>query len=268
MGYALSGGGARGFAHLGVLKALEEYDIKPDVIAGTSAGSIAGALYADGYAPDEIAAIFAGHDFRQFAEIQLPKAGIFSMSGLRSFLKKHLRSKTFEELKIPLYVVATDLDDGISVTFNEGELIEPIVASCSIPIIFNPVLINGIHYVDGGVFRNFPVTNIRNLCNTIIGVNVYPIVQKKYTQTILHIAERSFHYMFGANSILDKQMCDMLIEIKGASNFQLFDLKSIHNIYNIGYEAAKQTLSEQKISIYETTKENSNLSSISPSVRE
>ena len=246
LGLALSGGGARGFAHLGALKALDEFQLKPNIIAGTSAGAIAGALYADGYAPEEIMQLFAGQELSQFTEIQLPKSGIFSMEKFRKFLKRHLRAKTFEELSIPLHVVATDLDDGISAVFSQGSLIDPIVASCSIPIIFNPVLIDGIHYVDGGLFHNFPVSNIRGMCQKVIGVNVNPLIQKKYSQTIIHIAERSFHYMFGANSIPDKALCDILIEIEEVGGVKIFDLANTHNIFNMGYEAAIHTLSEKK----------------------
>ena len=246
LGLALSGGGARGFAHLGALKALDEFQLKPNIIAGTSAGAIAGVLYADGYTPEEIMELFIGLDLSQFAEIQIPKAGIFNMVKFKKFLTKHLRAKTFEELSIPLHVVTTDLDDGISAVFKQGQLIDPIIASCSIPIIFNPVLIDGIHYVDGGLFHNFPVSTIRDMCQKVIGVNVDPMVQKKYSQTIIHIAERSFHYMFGANSIPDKALCDILIETEGVGSFKIFDLAHIHNIFNMGYKAAIQTLSEKK----------------------
>ncbi len=246
LGLALSGGGAKGFAHPGALKALEEFGLKPDVIAGTSAGALAGVLYADGYTPDEIAKLFAGLEFKQFAEMQIPKAGIFNLHGFRVFLEKHLRARTFEELKIPLLVVTTDLDDGISVVFDKGPLIEPVMASCSIPIIFNPVVINGIHYVDGGLFRNFPVTNIRGICETVIGVNVAPLIPKKYNQTILHIAERSYHYMFRANTLPDRKLCDILIETEEFGNFKTFDLENIHTIFDIGYRQGKKTLAEKE----------------------
>lgn len=246
IGLALSGGGAKGFAHLGVFKALKEFGLKPDIISGTSAGAIAGALYADGYEPEEIVELFVGQEFKQFAEIQMPKAGIFSLSGFRKFLKKHLKAKTFEELNMPLYVVATDLDDGLSVTFSEGQLIEPILASCSIPIIFNPVVINGVHYVDGGLFRNFPVTNIRDLCDTVIGVNVAPLVQKKYNQTLLHIAERSYHYMFRANALVDRKLCDILIETDEVANFKVFDLVNMREIFDLGYQVATAVLTKEK----------------------
>ena len=108
LGYALSGGGAKGFAHLGALKVLEKSGLKPDVIAGTSAGALAGVFYADGYQPEEIIELFKKRDFRDFVELSIPKSGLLKSTGLHGFLKKNLRAKCFEDLKIPFFSVATD----------------------------------------------------------------------------------------------------------------------------------------------------------------
>ncbi len=244
LGLALSGGGARGFSHPGALKAIEDLGLKPDVISGTSAGALAGVFYADGYAPEEIIQLFVGREFKEFAELQVPVAGIFGTAGFRRFLKKHLRARTFEDLYLPLKVVATNLDEGKSVTFDKGPLIEPVIASCSIPIVFNPVVIDGANYVDGGLFRNFPVSNIRGVCDKVIGVNASPLIPKKYNKTIMHIAERSYHYMFRANTLLDRKLCDVLIEMDEVAYFKTFDLENASNIFKIGYDAARKALLE------------------------
>ncbi|MDH6305692.1 NTE family protein [Parabacteroides sp. PF5-5] len=238
LGLALSGGGAKGFTYLGVFKFLEECELIPDIISGTSAGALAGVLFADGYSSDEIKKIFTGREFSEFASIQIPKAGLFDHKRFFNFLEQHLRARTFEELKIPLVVVATDLDRGESREFRTGSLIEPVVASCSIPIIFNPVQINDTYYVDGGLFRNFPVSNIRGECERIIGVNASPLIAQKYKQTIWGIAERSYHYMFRANTLEDRTMCDILIEMKDAGHYKTFDLENVDQIARIGYDAA------------------------------
>ncbi|MDR1879553.1 MAG: patatin-like phospholipase family protein [Tannerellaceae bacterium] len=240
LGLALSGGGAKGFAHIGVFRLLEEYQIVPDIISGTSAGALAGVLFADGYSSEEIQELFIGREFSEFAKLQLPIAGLFDSQRFRLFLERHLRAKRIEELKIPLVIVATDLDRGISCEFREGPIVDPVVASCSIPIIFNPVEINRSHYVDGGLFRNFPVTTIRKECERIIGVNVSPLIPQKYKQTIWSIAERSYHYMFRANTLEDRLLCDILIETKEAGSYKTFDLDNIPTLANIGYEAAVQ----------------------------
>ncbi|WP_278623708.1 patatin-like phospholipase family protein [Parabacteroides gordonii] len=238
LGLALSGGGAKGFAHLGVFKLLEECGLKPDVIVGTSVGSLMGTLFADGYSADELKELFTGREFSEFAQLQIPKSGLFDSKRFRYFLKRHLRAKTFEELKIPMIVVATDLDNGESHEFKSGPIVDAVTASCSIPIIFSPVVINGVHYVDGGLFHNFPVSIIRDMCERVIGVNVSPLVPQKYKQTIFHIAERSYHYMFRANTLEDREMCDVLIEAEEFGMYKTFDLENVEQIARIGYDAA------------------------------
>ncbi len=242
LGLALSGGGAKGFAHIGVYKLLEECGLIPEIISGTSVGALMGALFADGYAAEEVKELFTGREFSEFAQFQIPKAGLFDSGRFRSFLKRHLRTKRIEDLRIPLVIIATDLDNGVSREFRSGPVVEAVTASCSIPIIFNPVVINGINYVDGGLFRNFPVSNIREECERVIGVNVSPLIPRKYKQTIFHIAERSYHYMFRANTLEDRLLCDVLVEAEEFGFYKTFDLENVDLIANIGYEAAVKAL--------------------------
>ena len=261
LGLALSGGGARGFAHPGALKAIEDFGLRPDIISGTSSGAIAGVFYADGYTPEEIINLFVGKEFREFVDIQVPVVALFGTSGFRRFLKKHLRAKNFEELKIPVKITVTNLDEGKTAVFDRGPIIDALIASCSIPIIFNPVIIDGISYVDGGVCKNFPVSPIRSMCNKIIGVNVSPLVSKKYNKTIMHIAERSYHYMSRTNTLLDRTLCDVLVEIDDLVSFKTFDLVNSEKIFNIGYDASRQALTESIdkgiFSVLCTTEDNS-----------
>ncbi|WP_029906867.1 patatin-like phospholipase family protein [Prevotella sp. 10(H)] len=249
LGIALSGGGAKGFAHLGVLQALNEIGLYPEVIAGTSAGAFAGVLYADGHTPKEILTFFQKKVFREFAEFAIPHGGIFKNDGFRSFLKKHLRSKTFEDLLIPLQVVATDIEYGESHTFTSGPLIPAVLASCSVPIVFRPVEINEHYYVDGGLFKNFPVSVIRRECTKIIGVNVSPITKAEYRSSIKYIAERSFHYMSGSNTLLDRNLCDYLIESTSLSQYSMFDLEHIEEIFQAGYDLTMDFIDENRESL-------------------
>lgn len=244
VGLALSGGGIKGMCHAGVLKALEEFGIIPEILSGVSAGSVVAALYADGYTPDEIAVLFEDIRFRQMSKLQIPNGGFFKIDAFHSFLQKTLRAKTFEDLKIPLRIVATNLDKGKSVIFDKGDLISPIVASCSIPVLFSPKVINGVNYVDGGVLKNFPVSIIREDCVQVIGVNASPLVAEEYKQNILAVATRTYHFMFKANILADKELCDLLIEPVDMGNYETFDVAKGREIFNLGYKTACKILKD------------------------
>lgn len=247
IGYALGGGGARGFAHLGALKALEERNLKPDIIAGTSAGALAGVLYADGFTPDEILDMFKHITFKQFVEFTFPTTGLFRPTGLHSFLKKNLRSRTFEQLQIPFTAVATDWKKAVTVNFSEGDkLIESVVASCCVPLIFSPINIDGQDYVDGGIFKNLPASTIREQCNVLFGVNVTLIMPPEDKNNLKYFAERTFTMMAISNTLADKKLCDVLIEAEGLEKYWMFDLSHIDKIFEVGYKSAVEKLKEKK----------------------
>ena len=192
IGLVLSGGGTRGFAHLGVIEALNEAGIYPDIISGTSAGALAGVLYADGYTPKEILKLMNPGSRLDYMRPALPREGLLQIGGIMKILKSNLRAKTFEELKIPLYVSATDLNNGKAEYFSEGELLDPVMASASIPVLFQPVIINNICYVDGGVLDNLPLRPIEKKCRFLIGSFVNPVGYIEKISGLIGIAERTF----------------------------------------------------------------------------
>lgn len=241
IGLALSGGGIKGLCHAGALKALEEYGVKPDIISGVSAGSIVGALYADGYSPEEISGFFRNVTFREMASIEM-NAGLFNINEFENFLKERLHAETFEELKIPLKIVATNLDNGAIVTFSKGKLLEKIIASCSLPVLFAPKKIDNVNYVDGGVLKNFPVSTLRNECDLLIGINASPIVAADYKLNIKNVIMRSYHFMMKSNIIQDKEMCDVLIEPTDMGNYETFDVEKSLEIFEVGYISTKQII--------------------------
>lgn len=245
IGLAMSGGGIKGLCHAGVLKALEEVGVKPNIMSGVSAGSIVAAFYSDGYTPDEIGDLFSDVSFREWTQIRRPTGGIFTIEPFVSFLKKHLRTKRVEDLPIPVRIVATNLDAGKSVTFKSGDLVECIAASCSVPVLFVPRKIDGVNYVDGGVFKNFPVSTIRDECEHLIGVNASPLVADEYKLTIINVALRAYHFMFKANIIHDKELCDWLIEPTDMGGFDTFDTEKSKDIFNLGYTTAKELIKER-----------------------
>lgn len=256
-GITLSGGGVRGFAQLGALIALREHGIEPDIISGTSVGAIVGALYADGYTPEKIYEIFKTIRFSDLVAVNFEEGGFFKTTGIQSILEKYLRAKRFEELRIPLKIIASDIEEGKACCFAEGELIPAIIASCAVPIVFAPVSINGHYYVDGGMFDNFPVKCIRKECRKIIGVNVSPVVKMKYDKSIKYVIERSMNYMVGANTQESIKMCDYLITDEKLSYNSLFDTKNIEVMYKQGYLSAQSYLNDNKKELDKDIKRNS-----------
>lgn len=120
IGYALSGGFIKGFAHLGAMQALLEHDIKPNIISGVSAGALAGVFYADGNEPHKVLDYFAGHKFQDLTKLVIPKVGLFELGDFKDFLRSNLKAKKLEELQLPLIITATDLDHGRLAHFHKG----------------------------------------------------------------------------------------------------------------------------------------------------
>lgn len=243
LGVALSGGGARGFAHVGALKALEEAGMKPDVIAGVSAGAVAAVMYAAGVPLDEMLSLFTSTKFTDFARPSLIHGdGRFSLMRFKQFIEEATGIDRLENLRIPTYVGVTDLDHGEPAEFHEGPLGERVVASCSIPIVFSPVEIDGIHYVDGGVLRNLPAWIIREKCETLIGINVSPLRTFEYKKSFLDIGMRTYNLMAKANQQQDMDICDHVIITPELIHYQVFNLKDIHKAYLSGYAAAHRAI--------------------------
>lgn len=242
IGFAFSGGGARGFSHIGIIMAMEKFGIKPDIISGVSAGSIAAVLYAAGLTPLDIRQCFTDSNrFSDFRAWTLPKDGIFNLSKFAKLLESWLPVKYLEELHLPTVVCATNLDRGTQVGWVKGEIVPRVVASCSIPIVFSPVEIKGAHYVDGGVLHNLPAWAIRDYCDVLYGANVSPLNKEYvYKESLLDIALRSYHLTTKANLKSDIRLCDHLITPREVSTKKMFDLSALDAAIKIGYESACQ----------------------------
>jgi NTE family protein len=163
VGIALGGGFARGLAHIGILKVLEEENIPVDFIAGTSVGSVIGAAYASGISAKELEEVASLVRFKDFSRWTFSRFGLFSNDKMSIFLRKILRCKTFEELKIPLAIAATDIITGDAVVFTKGDLVDPVRASCAYPGMFQPVKIGGQLLVDGLLAHSVPATPLRDM---------------------------------------------------------------------------------------------------------
>jgi NTE family protein len=247
IGLVLSGGGARGFAHLGVIQALNESGIFPDVISGTSAGALAGALYCDGYAPKDILKIMKTDSRLNYLRPTLPRYGLLQISGIAKILYSHLRARTFGELKIPFYVAATNLNKGRIEYFSEGDLLGPVIASSSIPVLFKPVVINKNSYVDGGVMDNLPIRPIENLCRFFIGSFVNPLGDQEEFSSLIDIAERTFILNLYKEALEKSKKFDLFIAPPELRNYKILDPEKAEDLFNIGYEATNILLQKTGI---------------------
>ena len=247
IGLALSGGGAKGIAHLGVIKAMEELGNAPQIISGVSAGAIVAALYADGLSPLDIVKFFQESNFFKFIKLGIPRKGLMSTERFYSLLEQTLKAEIFEELNIPIIINATELNAGRNVYFDQGTLIDKLIASASIPIVLNPAEIDGKQYVDGGIFCNMPAKIIRPRCKKLVGVHVNPIIRNGHSDNILEIAERVYHLTIQSNTVDEKQVCDIVIEPKEAKNFGMFEISKSMELFEIGYQTAMKAFEKNPL---------------------
>jgi NTE family protein len=234
VGLVLSGGGARGMAHLGIIKALAEMGIQISAVSGTSAGSIIGALYCYGYSTDEIFT-FISTGFFKAVRPAWTISGLLSLEVLGSELLKYMPANRFESLMIKLAVAATNLEIGEVKYFRSGALIPAILASSCVPAVFKPVEIGNSLYVDGGITDNLPVKPIKDECAFIIGSNCNPIANHFDKRNIRAIIERSLLIAVSGNIRASKRMCDILIEPPDLSKYGGFDIGKANEMYEIGY---------------------------------
>jgi NTE family protein len=243
IGLVLSGGGARGIAHLGILKALEEFGIKPSIISGTSAGAIAGAFYAGGYSLQETKKIVETSEVFNFSNLLIKKQGLFNMKGFEKMYQAYFPNNSFSDLQIPLHVTATDILKGETVCFSSGNLSQALMASSCIPIVFQPIHFNNTYYVDGGILNNFPIEPLIDKCDIIIGSHVNSIKKEVNEIHMKDIADRSFHLAM-SDSVRNKaSSCHLFIEPPDMSQFSIFDVEKSDELFEYGY---KYTLSLEK----------------------
>ncbi|MBG6060249.1 NTE family protein [Flavobacterium sp. CG_9.1] len=246
IGLVLSGGGSKGLAHAGVIKFLEEQNIKPSQIAGTSAGSIVGALYAWGQSPEEILEFFKSIYLFHWKHLTFKKAGLIDSESFRSYFHSIFKDAVLGDLKIPIQITATDMIRGKLKIFSPStKIVDAILASSAFPGILSPYEIDGNIYSDGGILNHFPTDILQGQCETVIGVYVSPIqkIEAKDLNSIKAVTTRAFDIL-SANSNRHKfNICDWVIEPKDLCLYSTFETSKVkmNAVFNIGYEAAKKS---------------------------
>jgi NTE family protein len=245
IGLALGGGAARGIAHIGVLKYLEERNVKPCCIAGTSAGSIVGAFYCSGMPVEKIGRVIAEMSWRDLVRLALPRKGVIKSSRLLRLIEEHIGDTTFQELKIPLLINAVDLLSGEEIVISEGSVARAVEASSAIPGIFTPVRLGNHLFVDGGLLDNVPVTLMldRNI-DFIIAVDVgaQKLLQKE-PKTIFEVLIQSFDIVRRHRDMPAHKYADKMIE-PCLEEFAIWDTSKAELMIKRGYEAAKDALAD------------------------
>ena len=192
----LGGGGTRGFAHVGVIKALEAQGIVPDIIVGTSVGSAIGALYASGYTGFQLQEMSIPMKEERVVDWSWPNRGLFSTKPLQNFINQSVRQVPLEKLRRTFAVVATDLASGEMIVFRTGNTGTAVGASCAVPGVFQPVVINGRSYVDGGLVRPVAASEARALgADFVIAVNISNLPQNNKTETTIDVLMQTFDIM-------------------------------------------------------------------------
>ncbi len=247
IGLALSGGAARGMAHIGVLKFLEEREIPVSFVAGTSAGSLVGAFYAAGFRAGEIEAIAREINWKSFLKnitsIGLPRNGLLNTEILARILEKYLGKKTFQDLKKPFIAVSVDIENNSIVHLHEGDLVSALMASCAIPGIFTPVQRNGLTLVDGGVLQNLPTRPlVDNGIKTIIAVDLNAHSDLTGTpQNIFEIIYRSIYMMARERDIPDSKLAKYCLTPE-LGHIGLWELDKTSESIELGYREAQKVL--------------------------
>lgn len=248
IGLVLSGGGARGVAHIGAIKALTEHNINITHVAGTSSGAVVGALFAAGYTWQEMFKFFKSILIFHYTRYAHKKPGFFDSLKFEKDFLKVFPDNDFSSLQKKLYITATNLTDGSLKVFTSGPLIKPMLASASVPGVFTPVTIKDGVYVDGGILNNFPIEPLVTSCKRIVGVYVNPMDDLRGKKLIYsyQVMLRAYQIAIGHQSKLKFRFCDILILPNRLVKYGMFSLKNLDTIFEMGYQVAKKEIHKRE----------------------
>ncbi len=242
IGLALGGGAARGFAHIGVIQVLEEAGIKPDLVAGTSAGSLVAALYAAGRSGTELAKVALAMDESAITDWSFPGRGLIRGEALARYVREQTGQRGIEQLPLPLGIVATDLDSGDAVLFQRGDVGTAVRASSAVPAVFQPVKIGTREYVDGGLVSPVPVRFARQMgAELVIAVDISTPPDGGGTGDPFNLLLQTFAIMGRSINQLELKGADVVIRprLAGVSSA---DFTARKRAIDAGREAALQQL--------------------------
>lgn len=245
IGLVLSGGGYRGAAHVGVFKAMEELNIKPSIIAGTSIGAILGTFFAAGYDWQTTYDFLKKTQALSLGKYTFHKAGFFDSAKYQTLFEQYFPQDRFDALDLPLFIATTDLIEGKTKFFYEGELIRPLIASCAVPGVFSPVPLDDLLLCDGGVTNNFPIEPLLAMSDAIIGVylNQISTIDNGSLKSSLNVLQRAYS-IIRKNQFEQKfSSCDVLVSPPNLGEHQILSKNNLEKIFELGYVEALEKLS-------------------------
>ena len=212
IGLALGGGAARGFAHIGVIQVLEEAGIQVDMVAGTSAGSLIAAIYASGRSGAEMGSLAQTMDESAITDWSFPGRGLIRGEALARYVREQTGGKSIEQMKLPLGIVATDLDSGAAILFQRGDTGMAVRASSAVPAVFQPVKIGTREYVDGGLVSPVPVRFARQMgAELVLAVDISSPPDGNATSDPFKILLQTFAIMGRSINVLELRDADIVI---------------------------------------------------------
>ncbi|WP_157264680.1 patatin-like phospholipase family protein [Azohydromonas aeria] len=212
IGLALGGGAARGFAHIGVIQVLEEAGIRPSLVVGTSAGSLVAALYASGLNGKQLGELAVAMDESAITDWAYPGRGLLRGEALARYVREHTGAKSIEQMKLPLGIVATDLDSGAPILFQRGDTATAVRASSAVPAVFQPVRIGNREYVDGGLVSPVPVRFARQMgAELIVAVDITSPPEGQPTGDAMRMLLQTFSIMGRSINSFELKDADLVL---------------------------------------------------------
>lgn len=240
IGLALGGGAVLGTAHIGVLKALDEFNIKISFISGTSIGSLIAAFTAFGFNWKSIKEIALSLDWMDISTISLSQYGLLSNKNIGELISDKIKNPNFESSSIPLAVITTDISNGKKVILTKGKVDKAVMASTSIPGLFAPVEINNDLLVDGGIVENVPISPLKKFgADYIIAVDLNAGRNQKRPENIIEVLLNTFDFTIMTATKLQTEEADMLIK-PDLSKYNMVETNQIDNLFDEGYNEAKK----------------------------
>lgn len=260
VGVFLSGGGALGFAHIGMLQALEEAGISPEYVSGASMGALVGAFYSAGNDPQQIKEIV-------MKEKLYKRENLFALSGakvkgvslsanrkVRDILSRHIGTDQFDDLEKHFMVAVSNLTESQTEVIDSGDgLIDYLLASMAIPGVFEPVVIDGDIYVDGGSLNHFPTKSIREKVDILIGIDVMPRKGDVTISNTKDLLTSFIHSLAIVSGEEGRDLCDYMVESSAINFYSAFDFDKFEEIHNYGYETMKKYLEDHPELVAEVT---------------